>query len=70
VKDTPPDINAMIFAAMMSKTPEERLLMGFDMMATARELAWSGLEGQAEARGQEEGQRLFYQRYYGVPRPW
>jgi hypothetical protein len=34
VKDTAPEINAMIFAAMMRKTPVERLLMGFDMMAT------------------------------------
>ena len=42
VKDTAPEINAMIFAAMMRKTPEERLLMGFSMMATARELARAG----------------------------
>jgi hypothetical protein len=34
VKDTPPEINARLFAAMMRKTPEERLLMGLDMMAT------------------------------------
>jgi hypothetical protein len=45
VKDTAPEINAMIFAAIMRKTPQERLLMGFDLMATARELAWSGLQG-------------------------
>ena len=40
VNDTTPEVNAMIFAAMMRKTPEQRLLMGFDMMATARELVW------------------------------
>ena len=27
VKNTAPEINAMIFAAMMRKTPEERLLI-------------------------------------------
>ena len=32
----------MIFAAMM-RPPEERPLMGFDMTAPARELAWSRL---------------------------
>lgn len=35
VKDTSPEINAT-----MRKTKEERLLMGFDMMATARALVW------------------------------
>jgi hypothetical protein len=39
VKDTPPEINARIFAAMMRRTPAERLMMCFDMMATGRALA-------------------------------
>ena len=54
VKDTAPEINAMIFAAIMRKTPQERLLMGFDMMATARELAWSGLQGGHGGRAEED----------------
>jgi hypothetical protein len=49
VKDTPPEINARLFAAMMQKTPEERLLMGLDMMATGRELCWSGVEKECGA---------------------
>lgn len=67
VKDTAPEINAMIFAAMMGKTPEERLLMGFDMMATAREMVWSGIgtEGtDAERRAR------FYERFHGEECPW
>ncbi len=66
LKDTPPEINAMIFAAMMRKTPEERLLMGFDMMATARELVWSGIDAQGS---EEERRNRFFQRFYGVERP-
>jgi hypothetical protein len=59
VKDTPPEINAMIFAAMMRKTQEERLLMGFDMMATARQLVWSSLEGTST---DDEKRQAFAQR--------
>jgi hypothetical protein len=64
------EINAMLFAAMMRKTAEERLLMGFGMMATARELVWRRLESQLEGLSQDEGQRLFYERFHGTPCPW
>lgn len=67
VKDTAPEINAMIFAAMMRKTPEERLMMGFDMLATAREMVWSGIDtGGTE----EDRRRLFFKRLYGLECPW
>jgi hypothetical protein len=67
LKDTTPEVNAMIFAAMMRKTPEERLLMGFDMMATARQLVWSGI---ASGGTEHERRRLFIQRFYGIDCPW
>ena len=67
MEDTAPEINAMIFAAMMSKTPEERLLMGFDMMATAREMVWSGLGTEGT---DDERRSRFYQRFHGVACPW
>ena len=57
----------MIFAAMMCKTPEERLLMGFDMMATARESVWSGI---GPAGTEAERRRLFFQRFHGEECPW
>lgn len=57
----------MIFAAMMRKTPEERLLMGFDMMATARELVWSGIGKDGTLA---ERRAAFYERFYGTPLPW
>jgi len=70
VKDTAPAINEMIFAAIMRKTPEERLLMGFDMMATARELVWAGIESNGQSRETDEGQKLYFERVYGFRRPW
>jgi hypothetical protein len=70
VKDTPPEINARLFAAMMRKTPEERLLMGLDMMATARELVSHGLQHEAATQSPEALARLTFQRLHGVPLPW
>jgi hypothetical protein len=67
VKDTAPEINAMIFAAMMRKTTEERLLMGFDMMATAREMVWSGIDSQGT---EQERKNQFFRRFHGVDCPW
>ncbi len=66
VKDTAPEINEMIFTAMMRKTPEERLLMGLDMMATARELAWSNLPN---ATTETERRRAFFRRFQGQELP-
>ncbi|HRQ89930.1 MAG TPA: hypothetical protein PLA50_14120 [Bacteroidia bacterium] len=66
MKDTPPEVNARLFAAMMRKTPEERFLMGLDMMATARQLVWASLEGTGT---EEERRAAFFQRFYGMPLP-
>ncbi|MCF7789680.1 MAG: hypothetical protein K9N47_26385 [Prosthecobacter sp.] len=66
MKDTAPEINEMIFTAMMRKTPEERLLMGLDMMATARELAWSNLPN---ATTETERRRAFFLRFQGQELP-
>jgi len=69
VKDTPPEINAMIFAAMMRKTPAERLLMGFEMAATARALVRSRIDA-LEGATEDDKQRQFSQRFHGTARPW
>jgi hypothetical protein len=55
---------------MMRKTPEERLLMGLDMMATAREMVRDGLRHEAPTLPQVGMQRLFFQRLYGLALPW
>ena len=66
VKDTAPEINDLIFAAMMRKTPAERLLMGYDMMATARALAWSNLPN---ATTEKERRHAFFRRFQGQELP-
>lgn len=67
VKDTPPEVNAMLFAAMMRKTPAERVLMGFDMSATARAMVWSSIPTHLP---EDERRRAFYLRFYAEPLPW
>lgn len=66
VKDTPPEVNAMIFQAMMRRAPGERLRMGMDMMATARALVWASLPGDLTGCGRR---RAFYRRFYGEDYP-
>ena len=62
VKDTPPEVNAMIFRRIMALTPGERLVMGLDMMATAKAMVWASLpDGLTE----EERRRAFMERFYG-----
>jgi len=70
VKDTPPEINERLFAAMMRRTPEERLLMCLDMMATARELALSGVQRELGTTTSLEARRLAFERLHGLPCPW
>ncbi|WP_395742680.1 hypothetical protein [Prosthecobacter sp.] len=67
VKDTAPEINAMIFAAMMRKTPEERLLMGFSMTETARRLVWGSVR---DLPTESERRREFFRRFYGMECPF
>lgn len=66
MKDTPPEVNARLFAAMMQRSPEDRLLMGFDMLATARALVWGSL---ADAPTPAQRRQAFYARFYGQPLP-
>jgi hypothetical protein len=60
VKDTPSEVNAMLFAAMMRKTPSERLLMGFDLSATARAKVRSSIPASLP---ETERRRAFFLRY-------
>lgn len=41
--------------------------MGFDMLATARKLVWSGI---GPGGTEEERRRLFFERFYGEKCPW
>ena len=43
VKDTAPEVNALLFRRMMSREVGDRLCMGMDMTATAKALVWATL---------------------------
>ncbi len=66
VKDTPPEVNARLFAAMMQRSPEDRLLMGFDMLSTARAMVWSSVAGVPTPA---ERRQAFFSRFYGQQLP-
>ena len=66
MKDTVPEINAMIFDHMMRRSASERLLMGLDMRATARALVWASIPHDLPVA---DRRRAFYERFYGEPCP-
>lgn len=61
VKDTPPEINAMIFQAMMRRTPAQRMQMALEMTAAALAMVWASLPEGTE----EERRAAFLRRMYG-----
>jgi hypothetical protein len=61
VRDTPPEINDMIFRAMMQRTEGERLLMGLEMMAAAKALVRASLPPGTEV----EQRTAFLAQFYG-----
>lgn len=67
VEDTSPEINALLFGLMMKRSSGERLRMGLDMMATAKQLVWASLPPGLSDR---ERRSAFYQRFYGTPCPF
>ncbi len=66
LKDTSPEINAIIFRSMMRRSISERLLMGMDMRATARALVWASIPTELTAT---ERRNAFYERFYDEPCP-
>ena len=67
VKDTDPDVNTTIFRRMMERSPGERLAMGMEMLATARDLVWASLPEQLP---EQERRREFFRKFYGEPCPF
>lgn len=66
VKDTAPEINAMMFQRVMALTHSERFLMGMSMLATARAVVWGSLPAGLDMASRR---RLFYRRFYGEELP-
>ena len=66
VKDTAPEVNALLFKLMMQRSPGERLRMGMGMLTTARQMVWASLPPELDV---QERRAAFYQRFYGKPLP-
>ena len=62
VKDTPPEVNALLFRRMMNCEPGERLRMGMDMTATAKALVLASLPGHLD---EAERRAAVLERFYG-----
>ncbi len=62
MKDTSPEIEALVFKMMMERTPEERFLMGTDMFETARAFVLASLPPGAT---EWDKRRHLLRRFYG-----
>lgn len=67
VRDTSPEINQIIFHRTMARPGSERIMMGFDMLATARAIVWSRIPTDLP---EEERRRRFFEEFYGEPCPF
>lgn len=66
VKDTSPEVNRILFERIMALSGEERLKMGFSMLAATKTLILAGMPaGLSEA----ERKRRLYESLYGEPLP-
>jgi hypothetical protein len=65
--DTDPVVNEMLFSLMMKRSPEQRLLMGMDMIATAKQMVWASISQELPEKNRRAE---FYQRFYGETCPF
>ena len=65
MNDTHPDIAIRFRDLMMSKSGEERLLMGFSMYDAAREIVHSAILAQRHGITPEEMRQEVFLRFYG-----
>ena len=65
MNDTHPDIAIRFRDLMMSKSGEERLLMGFSMYDAAREIVRSAILAQRPDITPEEMRKEIFLRFYG-----
>jgi len=65
ISDTHPDIAIRFRDLMMSKTGEQRLLMGFSMYDTARQIVRSAIYNSRPEITEEEMKKEIFLRFYG-----
>ncbi len=66
VRDTAPEINAMMFQRVMALTPSERFMMGLSMLQTTREMILSSLPRDLD---EPSRRRMLFERLHGMPLP-
>jgi len=66
MKDTPPEIEAMVRDRLMAFSGAERFCMGVEMFDAARRMVLASLPADLSARDRK---RLLYERIYGEPLP-
>lgn len=62
MSDTPGDVNRFIHQRLMAMAPERRLIMGFSMLATGRQLTMCSIPANLP---EKERMRKLYERMYG-----
>lgn len=65
MSDTHPDIAIRYRDLMMSKTGQQRLLMGFSMYDTARQIVRSAIHNNRPGITDEEMKKEIFLRFYG-----
>ena len=65
--DTPPEVAELVRQKIMSRTGEERFLMGVRSFEAAREIILASLPAELSS---EELRRQLFQRIYGEPLPF
>ncbi len=66
MKDTSPEVNAIMYERMMALSGEERMQMGFSMLESAKEMILAGLpKGLSEA----DRKKMLYERLHNEVLP-
>jgi hypothetical protein len=66
IKDTSPEVNAMMYERMMALTGEERMQMGFSMLESAKEMILASLPKDLP---EADRKKMLYERLHGEKLP-
>lgn len=66
MKDTSPEVNAIMYKRLMELSGEERMNMGFSMITSAKEMILASLPKDLS---EAERKKMLYERLYGENMP-
>lgn len=66
MKDTSPEVNAIMYERLMALSGEERIMMGFSMISSAKEMILSSLPKDLP---EAERKKMLFERLYGEKMP-